>query len=89
MLRFWETEFSELKPGKSKSGHRLYSRADVALVLKIRDLLYEEGYTIPGARKVLRKRGGRSAKPEVPARTQGLLSRVQKDLQELLDVFHE
>ena len=53
VLRFWETEFPALKPRKSKSGHRLYRRRDVELVLEIRRLLYGKGFTISGARKYL------------------------------------
>ena len=54
VLRYWETEFPMLKPAKSKSGHRHYKRRDVVLVLKIKDLLYEKGFTIDGARRELR-----------------------------------
>jgi len=53
VLRFWETEFPMLKPTKSKSGHRLYRRQDVELVLEIKRLLYTKGFTISGARKLL------------------------------------
>jgi DNA-binding transcriptional MerR regulator len=55
VLRFWETEFPFLAPQKSKSGHRVYKRKDVEMVLKIKDLLYNRGFTIPGARKQLSK----------------------------------
>jgi DNA-binding transcriptional MerR regulator len=53
VLRFWETEFRGLGPQKSGSGHRLYRRKDVELVLEIKRLLYEKRYTIEGARKLL------------------------------------
>ncbi len=53
VLRYWETEFSSLKPVKSKSGHRLYRRKDVELIFQIRRLLYEKGFTIEGARRHL------------------------------------
>jgi len=53
VLRFWETEFPSLKPAKSKSGHRLYRRRDVEMVLEIKRLLYGKGFTISGARKHL------------------------------------
>jgi len=55
VLRFWETEFPMLKPTKSKSGHRLYRRRDVELVLEIKRLLYGKGFTISGARNYLAK----------------------------------
>ena len=53
VLRFWETEFAGLGPKKSGTGHRLYRRKDVELVLEIKRLLYDKRYTIEGARKVL------------------------------------
>jgi DNA-binding transcriptional MerR regulator len=52
VLRFWETEFSQLKPNKGGTGQRLYRKRDVELALRIKRLLYDEGYTIPGARQV-------------------------------------
>jgi DNA-binding transcriptional MerR regulator len=51
VLRYWETEFPMLQPVKSPSGHRLYRQEDVDLVLKIKRLLYDEGFTIAGARR--------------------------------------
>ena len=54
VLRFWEKEFPMLKPVKSSTGHRMYRRKDVELVLEIKKLLYQEGFTIEGARKKLR-----------------------------------
>jgi DNA-binding transcriptional MerR regulator len=62
VLRYWETEFPMLQPVKAPSGHRLYRREDVETVLKIKRLLYEEGFTIAGARKHLAE-GGPSASP--------------------------
>ena len=53
VLRYWETEFPTLKPIKSKSGHRLYRRQDAEMVLEIKRLLYEKGFTIEGARRQL------------------------------------
>ena len=55
VLRYWETEFPMLEPVKSPSGHRLYRQQDVDLVLKIKRLLYDEGFTIAGARRYLRE----------------------------------
>jgi DNA-binding transcriptional MerR regulator len=57
VLRYWETEFSGLRPVKAKSGHRLYRRKDVELIFKIRQLLYEKGFTIEGARRFLATNG--------------------------------
>ncbi len=54
VLRFWESEFPQLKPHKGGTGQRLYRRRDVEMALRIKSLLYEEGYTIPGARHVFK-----------------------------------
>jgi len=54
VLRFWETEFPQLKPVKSSTGQRMYRRRDVENVIRIKELLYEQGYTIAGARQHLR-----------------------------------
>src|ERR1700758_2919927 len=54
VLRFWESEFPQLKPVKSSTGQRMYRRRDVESVLRIKQLLYEQGFTISGARQRLR-----------------------------------
>jgi DNA-binding transcriptional MerR regulator len=54
VLRFWETEFPQLKPNKGGTGQRLYRKRDVEMALKIKSLLYDQGYTIPGARQVFK-----------------------------------
>jgi DNA-binding transcriptional MerR regulator len=56
VLRYWETEFPALSPPKSKSGQRTYRPKDIELLLQIRKLLYEDGFTIAGARKRLSAR---------------------------------
>ena len=78
VLRFWETEFPGLGPKKSGTGHRLYRRKDVEMVLEIKRLLYEQRFTIEGARKFLETR----AKPEVvpSSAAPGKRKRVQRDL---------
>jgi len=58
VLRYWETEFETLKPNKSRSGQRLYTKNELELILKIKNLLYHEKLTIEGARKKLMKRCG-------------------------------
>jgi DNA-binding transcriptional MerR regulator len=54
VLRFWETEFPQLKPNKSNTGQRLYRRKDVENIVRVKKLLYEEGYTINGARQFIK-----------------------------------
>ncbi|MFQ5743302.1 MAG: MerR family transcriptional regulator [Acidobacteriota bacterium] len=53
VLRYWETEFPSLRPGKTRGGQRLYSPEDIELILEIKNLLYEQGFTITGARRRL------------------------------------
>src|SRR5246127_5964973 len=57
VLRFWETEFPQLRPVKSSTGQRMYRRRDVESVVRIKRLLYEDGFTIAGARQHLRDEG--------------------------------
>ena len=56
VLRYWETEFVALHPAKSQSGQRVYAEAEVAVIRRIKELLYDEGYTIAGAKKQLESR---------------------------------
>jgi DNA-binding transcriptional MerR regulator len=63
VLRFWETQFPQLKPNKSGSGQRLYRRHDVELALKIKHLVHTEGYTLSGARQALEQAHSRKAPP--------------------------
>lgn len=66
VLRYWETEFPMLQPTKTPKGHRLYRRQDVDTVLHIKRLLYDEGFTIAGARRHLREGGGASGEGAAP-----------------------
>jgi DNA-binding transcriptional MerR regulator len=69
VLRFWETEFPQLKPNKGGTGQRLYRKKDVETALRIKSLLYDHGYTIAGARQALRPDAQSAAQPiaEAPA----------------------
>jgi DNA-binding transcriptional MerR regulator len=78
VLRFWETEFPQLRPTKTRSGQRLYRRADVEKVMRIRDLLYERGFTIAGARRALR-----TAAPEDERRAAAVRG-IRSEAEELL-----
>lgn len=66
VLRFWETQFPQLKPNKSGTGQRLYRRRDVEMVLEIKRLVHEEGYTLPGARQALEVVHRRNDVPREP-----------------------
>lgn len=84
VLRYWETEFSILKPGKTRSRHRLYRRRDVEILLKIKDLLHTRRFTIEGARKKLREE---SASTESSAATAdvGAISEIREALVQIRD----
>ena len=64
VLRYWETEFPALKPSKSRSQQRMYRKRDVELLLKIKKLLYEDMYTIAGAKRQLLRGGEKSSPPK-------------------------
>ena len=87
VLRYWETEFELLKPGKAPSRHRLYKKRDVELLLEIKRLLYAEGFTIEGARKKLKdakKEERQQLKLALPdSAYKNALAKIKKDLQSL------
>src|SRR5260221_13075980 len=92
VLRYWETEFPMLQPIKSPSGHRLYRQEDVDMVLKIKRLLYDEGFTIAGARRHLRDGGGgdhegAAVSPPGHGATQVLNRKMLLDLRGSLPAF--
>jgi len=67
VLRYWEREFRSIRPTKSARGQRVYSRRDVENLLRVRELLYTQGFTIAGARKQLQRAPSKDAEPEAPA----------------------
>lgn len=90
VLRFWESEFPQLHPNKSSTGQRMYRRRDVENVMMIKRLLYEEGFTISGARQHLRAETKAKEQPPLPfsrkASQDGLLA-VRHGLREILDIL--
>lgn len=90
VLRFWETEFPQLKPVKSSTGQRMYRHKDVENVLRIKKLLYEEGFTITGARQHLRmeNKGEKKQTPlPFPERSASDLKRIRQGLREILTIL--
>ncbi|MGH9444856.1 MAG: MerR family transcriptional regulator, partial [Terriglobia bacterium] len=92
VLRYWETEFPTLRPPKARSGHRVYRRKDVETVFEIKRLLYEQGFTIEGARKQLTA----VSKPATVAEQKPLfrpppdlpgLQRIQRELRGILTML--
>ncbi len=92
VLRFWEVEFSQLSPTKGGTGQRLYRRRDVETALRIKRLLYNEGYTITGARQLL-KTELRERQPELPLKIEDgqagtlRLKRMRAELQEIAGIL--
>ncbi len=93
VLRFWESEFPQLKPNKGGTGQRLYRRRDVETALRIKVLLYDEGYTIPGARQAIKSEMKQSAPQLALGIAEGggvdtqHLRKLQKELKDLLAVL--
>jgi DNA-binding transcriptional MerR regulator len=99
VLRYWESEFAALAPAKNSSGQRIYRRRDIETVLRIKQLLYEEGFTIAGAKKRLEaEMGGRVETPQEPQaaapvasgddRTRAALLEVREGLREMLTLLN-
>src|SRR5215813_9927141 len=92
VLRYWETEFSVLSPKKSGTGHRLYRRKDVELLLRIKHLLYEKRFTIQGARQTLQAEA-KVTKPKASKRNQqelfpdDPLPGIRRELAEILEIL--
>jgi DNA-binding transcriptional MerR regulator len=97
VLRYWETEFPAIAPKKSGTGHRLYRRKDVEMILEIKRLLYEKRFTIEGARKFLDERGKNSVPPPASAPVQGqgelfalkppALDEIRRELRDILELL--
>jgi DNA-binding transcriptional MerR regulator len=81
VLRYWEAEFPQLKPVKRRGNRRYYQRGDIILIRQIKGLLYEQGYTIGGARLKMNDK----SEPEVPSKTSAVdLSAVIADLESVI-----
>jgi len=90
VLRFWESEFPQLKPVKSSTGQRMYRRRDVETALRIKKLLYEQGFTISGARQQLRTENKadktQSAIP-FPSHSKPEIQHIRQGLREILNLL--
>ena len=91
VLRYWETEFPQLAPNKSGGGQRLYTRREIDTILRIKELLYREGFTIAGAKKKLETETAPPPPEGAPeARTtpqNNLLANVKNELRALLKML--
>jgi DNA-binding transcriptional MerR regulator len=95
VLRYWESEFPMLAPAKNSSGQRIYRRRDIETVLRIKQLLYDEGFTIVGAKKRIESEAGgksstpqsQAAQPEDDDRLRQVLREVRDELRQILTVL--
>ncbi|MFC1827497.1 MerR family transcriptional regulator [Thermodesulfobacteriota bacterium] len=93
VLRYWESEFKIIRPQRASSKQRLYRRVDVENIFAIKKLLYEDGYTVPGARKLLtakksEKESKVADKPKLPGgRAQTMLAELKNDLKQLQEML--
>ena len=95
VLRYWETEFPQLSPNKTGGGQRLYTKRELEIILRIKELLYKEGFTIAGAKKKLETDAIEAAAPPAVAAeaapaarvsNEGL-AKVKRELRELLELL--
>jgi DNA-binding transcriptional MerR regulator len=84
VLRYWETEFSMLRPEKTAGGQRRYRKKDIELILKLKKLLYVEGYTIAGAKRYLREHKKRAEEIAI-SKSIG----IKKELKEMLKIIEK
>jgi DNA-binding transcriptional MerR regulator len=93
VLRYWETEFPQLSPNKSGGGQRLYTRRELDVILRIKELLYRDGFTIAGAKKKLESEGSEpvaeASTAQAPAAAPGsdVLTRVKTELRAILEIL--
>src|SRR5574341_2439632 len=78
VLRYWETEFPQIKPDKGRSRQRIYKKKDLDSILRIKQMLYKDGYTIAGARKKLNGRGELDL--------ESVIETVKEELREILEI---
>jgi DNA-binding transcriptional MerR regulator len=87
VLRYWETEFTILRPQKSRGGQRIYQKKDIEVILKIKQMLYEKGFTIAGARKVLMARGGDPSGSAALPLSKEFIYRLRGELADILRIL--
>ncbi len=91
VLRYWETEFVELRPAKNRAGNRIYKDKDIDLIKKIKDLLYTKKYTIEGARNYMRTESGNGKEEELVSagnENEQLILKIKTELESALDLLN-
>lgn len=94
VLRYWESEFPSLRPKKNRAGNRSYRRGDIEEVLAIKKLLYDEGYKIDGARRLLKDRAAHADQLDLVSSLENnnrhkQVAELKRDLNDLLDFLKE
>jgi DNA-binding transcriptional MerR regulator len=89
VLRYWETQFPPLKPSKNRAGNRVYQRREIRLIILVKRLLYEERYTIEGARqKVEELRSGEDFEERtIQALNESAVDEIRTELREILEIL--
>ncbi len=93
VLRYWETEFNQLRPPKNRAGNRTYRQKDIEVILNIKELLYNKKFTIDGARFALKEKDkilGESRDPNSLTNNQKVvLNDIKKNLKEILSIIND
>ena len=93
VLRYWETEFNQLRPPKNRAGNRTYRQKDIEVILNIKELLYNKKFTIDGARFALKEKdkiSGESRDPNSLTNNQKVvLNDIKKNLKEILSIIND
>ena len=89
VLRYWESEFPDIRPQRANSQQRLYRRVDVETILKIKALLHEQGYTIAGARKFLESGQTVIRQPLLPQNEAGCLELIKSELRQMSALLND
>jgi DNA-binding transcriptional MerR regulator len=87
VLRFWEKEFTQLRPKKNRAGNRVYQQKDIEMLIQIKHLLYDKGFTIEGARNYFKGEGrtnGDKLKADMAVK---LLTEIRVNIDELIELF--
>ncbi|MBI3995540.1 MAG: MerR family transcriptional regulator [Nitrospirae bacterium] len=87
VLRYWQSEFPILRPQKSRGGQRIYQKKDIETILKIKQMLYEKGFTIAGARKALTARNGGSSETASQPLSKEFIYRLRGELADILRIL--
>ena len=93
VLRYWETEFNQLRPPKNRAGNRTYRQKDIEVILNIKDLLYKKKFTIDGARVILQGKDKMISEPResnsLSSNQKVVLSNIKKNLKEILNIIND